>query len=445
LQLVNDILDLSKVEAGKMEFWPEALDVERIVGEVVTMLRGIAQSQQLRVVMEVDPSVEDIVLDPARLKQVLYNYLSNALKFTDKGGGVTVRVQPETAASFRLEVEDTGPGIRAEDMGRLFVEFQQLDAGLTKKHAGTGLGLSLTKRIVEAQGGSVGVHSVVGRGSIFYAVLPRRHGSPSLTPASAAPPPPGACAPSVLVIENDDDHRTLLAGALRRAGYTVELATTGSEGLTKFRSAVFDAVTLNLLLPDMSGLDVIYEMRQHPVGGEVPVVIVTAVTGESELIGLTVRDVLRKPIDAVSVLSSLVRAGVVSKRPGDVLIVVDDDERTLKLLEVTLTGLGYTVHPKLDGVSALRAAATVRASAVILDLLMPDMNGFEFLECFRRQAQNRDVPVIVWTAKDLTAAERERLREHAAAVHSKARGGMAGVVRELEHVLRPIAVAQADR
>ncbi|MGA3122463.1 MAG: response regulator [Polyangiaceae bacterium] len=208
-----------------------------------------------------------------------------------------VRVQPETAASFRLEVEDTGPGIRAEDMGRLFVEFQQLDAGLTKKHAGTGLGLSLTKRIV--------------------------------------------------------------AGALRRAGYTVELATTGSEGLTKFRSAVFDAVTLNLLLPDMSGLDVIYEMRQHPVGGEVPVVIVTAVTGESELIGLTVRDVLRKPIDAVSVLSSLVRAGVVSKRPGDVLIVVDDDERTLKLLEVTLTGLGYTVHPKLDGVSALRAAATV--------------------------------------------------------------------------------------
>src|SRR2546425_796816 len=174
LRLINDVLDLAKVESGKLDFRPESIDLAQVTGEVGAILRTTASEEQVRVEMAIDPAIGRVVLDPARLKQVLYNYLSNALKFTPAGGVVTVRAVPEGADFFRIEVHDTGDGIQPEELPRLFVEFQQLDAGAAKKHAGTGLGLALTKRIVEAQGGTVGVRSTPGAGSVFHAVLPRR-------------------------------------------------------------------------------------------------------------------------------------------------------------------------------------------------------------------------------------------------------------------------------
>src|SRR3989441_883717 len=174
LRLINDVLDLAKVESGKLDFRPESIDRAQVTGEVGAILRTTASEKQVRVEMAIDPAIGRVVLDPARLKQVLYNYLSNALKFTPAGGVVTVRAVPEGADFFRIEVHDTGDGIQPEELPRLFVEFQQLDAGAAKKHAGTGLGLALTKRIVEAQGGTVGVRSTPGAGSVFHAVLPRR-------------------------------------------------------------------------------------------------------------------------------------------------------------------------------------------------------------------------------------------------------------------------------
>ena len=173
LQLINDILDLSKVEAGRMEFTPEPVELESIIGETRAVLQALSASKRLAVEVEVSPAVERLIIDPAKLKQVLYNYLSNAIKFTPEAGRITVRALAEEDDSFRLEVEDTGIGIREEEIGKLFVEFQQLEAGTTKKHQGTGLGLALTKKIVEAQGGRVGVKSTPDEGSVFYAVLPR--------------------------------------------------------------------------------------------------------------------------------------------------------------------------------------------------------------------------------------------------------------------------------
>ena len=174
LQLINDVLDLAKVESGKMEFRPEAVDVGKVAGEVRDILRSLAGSKRIPVELLVAPGLGTVVIDAGKLKQVLYNYLSNTLKFTDEGGRVTVRVGPEGDDRFRLEVEDSGIGIEPEDLGRLFVEFHQLDASSSKKYAGTGLGLALTRRIVEAQGGQVGATSAPGRGSTFFAVLPRR-------------------------------------------------------------------------------------------------------------------------------------------------------------------------------------------------------------------------------------------------------------------------------
>jgi PAS domain S-box-containing protein len=173
LQLINDVLDLAKVEAGKIEIRPEPIDPARIVFEVRDILRGLAGERRTKVEVEVDPSLTDLVLDPPKLKQVLYNYLSNAIKFTPEGGRVRVIMVPEGPARVRIEVEDTGIGVRQEDLHRLFVEFQQLDAGTAKKYPGTGLGLAVTKRVVEAQGGTVEVRSELGRGSTFAAILPR--------------------------------------------------------------------------------------------------------------------------------------------------------------------------------------------------------------------------------------------------------------------------------
>jgi PAS domain S-box-containing protein len=178
LQLINDVLDLAKVESGKMEFRPEPVDMTTLVSEVRDVLRGLAATKRLHVQSAVDAALGPVTADPARLKQVLYNYLSNAIKFTPEGGTITIRVAPEGSDFFRLEVEDTGVGIAPQDLSRLFVEFQQLDAGTAKQYPGTGLGLALTKRIVEAHGGTVEVRSTLGQGSVFAAVIPRQPRSP---------------------------------------------------------------------------------------------------------------------------------------------------------------------------------------------------------------------------------------------------------------------------
>ena len=276
LQLVNDILDLSKVEAGKMEFRPEAVDIAQVIGEVAGMLRSTAASKRIEIERHVDEDVTDVVLDPARFKQVLYNYLSNALKFTSEGGKVIVRMRLEGDDQLRLEVEDNGIGISADDLPRLFIEFQQLDAALTKKHPGTGLGLALTKRIVDAQGGSVGVRSVAGQGSVFHAVFPRQR--PLLGDLQSSPPRLGAAsaAPAVLVIDGNPHDQNLVAGALSSVGYVVEAAASGNQALAAFNAGSFDAITLDLILPDMSGLDVLRRLRGSPRNPGVPIIIWTA-------------------------------------------------------------------------------------------------------------------------------------------------------------------------
>jgi signal transduction histidine kinase len=173
LQLINDVLDLAKVEAGKMEFHPESIDLPQLVGEVRDILRAVAAGKQIQIATEIDPACRELTLDPAKLKQVLYNYLSNALKFTHEHGHVVIRIRAEDVDHVRIEVEDSGIGIQPADLKMLFTEFRQLDASAAKRYQGTGLGLALTKRIVEAQGGRVGVISAPGQGSAFFAVLPR--------------------------------------------------------------------------------------------------------------------------------------------------------------------------------------------------------------------------------------------------------------------------------
>jgi signal transduction histidine kinase/CheY-like chemotaxis protein len=315
LALINDVLDLARVEAGKMEFRPEPVDAGRLAREVMDIVRGVAAQKRIRLIAEVEPSLGSIVTDPGKLKQVLYNYLSNALKFTPDEGRVVVRFRGEDADCFRLEVEDTGIGIRREDLGRLFTEFQQLDASTAKKHAGTGLGLVLTKRIVEAQLGRVGVRSEPGQGSLFFAVLPRTgraEEEPRQQPASSR-----AESALVLVVEDEAKQRAWLGRALTEAGYSIDVAATGAEALKRCRERAYDAIMLDLLLPDMTGWDLLRAIRGGGPSHETPVIVLTVVA-EKTGPGLAVQDFLIKPVQPGDLLASLARVGVTpDRRPSD--------------------------------------------------------------------------------------------------------------------------------
>jgi signal transduction histidine kinase len=215
LQLINDVLDLSKVEAGKMELKPEPVHLTIIIGEVRQILQTLAAHKRLTVETETAPAVDQVIIDPGKFKQVLYNYLSNAIKFTPERGQIKIRTLADKTDFFRLEVQDTGIGIAPHQMDKLFTEFQQLDAGASKRHQGTGLGLALTKKIVEAQGGHVGVRSTPGQGNVFYAVLPKITAAKTETSVERHMiASPGSGRPNILVMEDNEKDRQWIAKIL---------------------------------------------------------------------------------------------------------------------------------------------------------------------------------------------------------------------------------------
>jgi PAS domain S-box-containing protein len=434
LQLINDVLDLSKVEAGKMEFNPQALNLQLVVEEVREIVRTLAASKRIEMRSEIDPALSAIDADPRSVKQILYNYLSNALKFTPEGGRVTIRGKAEDADHFRLEVEDNGIGINTDDRDRLFVEFQQLDSSAGKKYSGTGLGLALTKKIVEAQGGRVGVNSTPGKGSIFYAVLPRviRASGQILEQKESIKIARGA--PIVLVVEDDADDRVWIATAINKAGYAVESVATGAEALIRCREQHFDAITLDMMLPDMSGRAVLEKLRQRGLNQETPVVVVTVLAQKGIVAGYQVVDILAKPVSEGEIVKALERCGITPNSRRSVL-VIDDDASALKVADQVLRQLGFRPVCRQDAASALKAASTERLAAVILDLMMPEMNGFEFLKRFRKSRSGRRTPVIVWTGKDLSESERAELRSSVNSI-AKKDSQATQLIHELNAILR---------
>ncbi|HEY4058864.1 MAG TPA: response regulator [Kofleriaceae bacterium] len=431
LQLINDVLDLSKVEAGKLEFRPEATKLTSLVNEVLGVLKSVGAKHHVTVATEIASEIDEVTLDPARLKQVLYNYLSNAIKFSPMRSTVTVRALAE-GENVRIEIEDRGPGIKPDDLPRLFADFQQLADG-ARKSGGTGLGLALTKRLVEAQGGSVGVRSTVGQGSVFFAVLPRRAtGAVVAPPTVLVAPRPGA--PTVLVVEDEPIDRQRLVEVLLGAGYSVEAVGTGAEALARCKERTYDAITLDLFLPDMPGLEVLDAVRKGR-NDKCPVIVVTVVAEPGAVAGFAIHDVLAKPLDDSALLSSLQRANVMPHGEHSIVLVIDDDPAALRVMAATLAQLGYLAVCETDPVRGLRAATEEPPGAIVLDLVMPNMTGFEFLAAYRTQPSERQAPVIVWTSKDLDSNEMAILRRSAHAVVSKGKTSAARVVEELAVVL----------
>ncbi len=443
LQLINDVLDLSKVESGKFEFKPEPVDLARLVKEVCDVMRNALERKRLDLEVDIDPAVGPLFLDGGRLKQALYNYLSNAVKFTPEGGRVAVRARPEGPRHFRLEVRDSGIGIEPADLPRLFVEFQQLDAGLSRQHQGTGLGLALTRRLVEAQGGSVGVESTPGQGSVFHLVLQRD--MPAHRPIGARPgdTAAGPLHRRWLLIEDQGHGQAETVQALTLAGFDVDTALTGEQALRRTTATAYDAILLDLVLPDQSGLEVLSHIRQsRGPSRQAPVVTLSMPFGEGEPpAAFVIADVLSKPLKSDEVVLAMDRCHLLD-RPEARVMVIDDDPVALDLMRATLQALGVGAAICLiDARRALDELDLHQPDVLILDLMMPGFDGFAVMDALSRMPHWQHLPVFVWTSLLLTDEEHAALARSAKAVLNKGGGELQEVLARLQGWRPPVAMS----
>ncbi len=440
LQLINDILDLSKVEAGKLEFHPVDIDLAKTVAEVCEIVRTAAARKRIGLTIEVADGLGPVRLDPARLKQVLYNFLSNAIKFTPEEGRVTIRATAEGADRIRLAVEDTGIGIEAADLDRLFREFQQLRQGPDKRHPGTGLGLALTKRLVEGQGGEVGVDSRPGQGSTFFAVLPSRHEAPpapEAEPAQGAPPeedagesPLSRDQAHILVIEDDPKERAWLRRVLGEAGFAVSTAATGEEAIRTVRAQPFDAITLDLHLGETSGREVLEAVRASDENRQVPVIVVSALADPHLSVGRRIDDFLPKSAAPKEVVAALERAGVAPGAAAPVL-VVDGDGDAAQRLAAALEIRGIRSVTATSETLARKVIRERAPAAIVLDPAPQGTGGPELLRDLRRTTAGARTPVVVWSSGRIPPGAQARLQASAQAMVRKGAGAGAALLQEI--------------
>lgn len=418
LGIINDILDLSKVEAGKLELSLEETDLPALVREVESTIRPLAQANRNELVIDLPPDLGHAYTDVTRVRQVLYNLLSNGCKFTEDGAvTLTVRrLRKATGEAIRFQVEDTGIGIDEQHMARLFTPFTQADASTTRRYGGTGLGLSISVRLAEMLGGHLRAQSKPGEGSTFTFELPAE---PAPRARSSFPPAPGGdpARPLVLVVDDDASAQDLLARMLEKDGYRVLCAGTGAEALALARAHRPQAITLDVIMPSMDGWAVLGELKADPVLREVPVVLVTMVHERQLAYSLGAADFLNKPVDRSLLLRVLDRYRC--DTPPCSVLVVDDDPAMRALSRRALEKDGWRVVEAADGQAAIEHMRQRRPGVVLLDLMMPRLDGFGVLGAMRADPLLREVPVLIVTAADLSEGERAQLAERAAHVMRK--------------------------
>lgn len=441
LSLINDVLDLSKVESGKMDLYLEDFDVRETIDEVASTVQSLVAKNNNRLVLELEPDLGDMHADLTKVRQILMNLLSNASKFTHEGS-ITIDVSSKGEAPARhilIKVRDTGIGIPADKLEHVFEEFAQADDSTTRNYGGTGLGLALVRSFVEMMGGHISVESVVGEGSTFTVDLPARVVRPGRIgaeipePASAGiEPDDNGQGPLVLVIDDDPHARDLLKRNLEAQGRRVLLASGGQQGIELARARQPAIITLDVMMPGMDGWMVLGQLKKDPATRDIPVVMVSMVAeaGIGSSLGAVAH--LRKPVDR----DHLRRVINAYCRPESRVLVIDDDRSAREVVRRTLTESGYRVIEASNGQVGLDMIEAEGADLVLLDLMMPVMDGFEFLARLRQDARYTEVPVVVVTAKDLTAEDRKRLTEgHAAAVLAKDGDSVGSVMDQIESLV----------
>jgi adenylate cyclase len=411
LDLINQVLDLSKIEAGKLELNPETIKIAGLIEEVAGTVRPLAETNKNRLTIVCPNDIAPIHVDALRLRQILLNLLSNACKFT-KDGEVALRVAPTSVDERRwldFIVSDSGIGMTPAQLEKLFEDFTQADQTTARRYGGTGLGLAITRRLCRMMGGDVTVTSEAGKGSTFVVHLPAGGEEPTSdadekTDITLDRQAIGDC---ILVIDDDATARELIANHLREEGFSVVTASGGREGLKLAEELHPVAITLDVIMPDIDGWTVMAALRGNPALADIPVVMATITDQQRKGMTLGAAGYLTKPIDR-SQLISLLQPFQARARPTRILMVEDDSAQRDSIRSL-LEPQHWIIAEADNGRVALEGLAAEIPDIILLDLMMPEMDGFQLLTALRGNPQWREIPVIVITALDLTAADRERL------------------------------------
>ncbi len=410
LGLINNILDLSKIEAGKMDLHLETFDLGETVHEVATTVQPLLQKRHNTLEVHVAPEVGQMHADQTKVRQILFNLVSNASKFTENGNIrlEAARIVEGERDGVQIQVSDPGIGMTAEHLAKLFQPFTQADSSTTRKYGGTGLGLTIVRRFCEMMGGHIGVASEPGKGTRFTLWLPAEVTPPPPEPEpESAPPPHGTSGPVVLVIDDDPASRDLLSRVLTREGFRVRTAADGRAGLDAATAEPPDVIVLDVLMPRMDGWAVLAALKVNPLLAGIPVVLHTMVDDKSMGYALGASDYLTKPVERDRLIGVLNRFR--GRGAGGPVLIVEDDPATREAVRRALEAEGWPIAEAENGRAGLARMAETKPAAVLLDLMMPEMDGFDFLDAMRKRADWSDIPVIVLTAKDLTPEDRGRL------------------------------------
>ena len=452
LSLINDILDLSKVEAGHMELEPDAFSLPEALQNGLTMLKERASRHGIELSLELDPRLSVVEADERKVKQVVFNLLSNAVKFTPDGGQVTLAARLDEA-EVQISVRDTGIGITPEDQARIFEEFQQARHQPMKTREGTGLGLTLSKRFVELHGGRIWVESEPGVGSTFSFTLPikvgaaallagdddQANGNGSADVALLVPAPSGVSGngATILLVEDDPSAVALLSVYLESAGFQVMVAGDGEQALQMARILHPDGITLDIFLPKLDGWDFLARLKADPDLADIPVVIVSMLDQRGKGFALGAAEYLVKPVDRDLMLATLQR--LMAKAPAKVLSI-DDDPMATNLVEAVLRPEGFTILKATNGEEGVALARQERPALVILDLVMPDMDGFTVVERLRADPATAAIPIVILTSKTMTTDDKARLNGHISYLAEKGQFSPAAFVDLVRRFCKPAPV-----
>ena len=467
LSLINDILDLSKVEAGKMQLDLEPVAVAAALGNSLSIIREKAAARRINLQMNVTADVGEIEADARKVKQIVYNLLSNAVKFTSDGGKVTLhadrvareavgvlsgewigRTFPLAESDFteflEISVTDNGIGISPDGLEHLFQPFSQIDSGLGRKFEGTGLGLAMVKLLAELHGGIVAVQSAVDEGSRFTVWLPNRTATApvAIMPTPAGMEAIGLSSRAALVVEDDEQSAELIRVQLEAEGFTVVLAHSAEAALILAQQQTFSLITLDVLLPNMDGWEFLSQIKALPTLERIPVVIISMFADRNKGFALGAASVVQKPVSRETFFATLGELGLLERSPTQALsvLVVDDDPNAVELIAVRLEGVATRVTRAFGGRDAIAAVQAERPDLIVLDLMMPEVNGFEVIDALNADPALADIPVIVVTAKRITVMDRERLRRSVTAIMEKGQFNREHLTREVRRAMsgRPV-------
>lgn len=444
LQLINDILDLSKIEAGRLELHREDFLAANAAAEVLSIVKALAGTKQIALIEDLDTSLW-VNADRVRFKQILYNLLSNAVKFTPEQGAITIESKTG-GVSVVISVADSGVGIQEADREVIFEEFRQVGEATHGVKEGTGLGLAITKRIVEQHGGKIWLESELGKGSRFTFTIPK--GNPSYAKEEKTIPsakaPPGRLKPLILIADDEAPSRELLINYLESAGYETTTACSSAETLEKARELGPNAVTLDMIMPTKSGWETLRDLKDDSATSHIPVISVTIVDQKGVGLALGADEYLVKPVSKEDLLKAIRRHLSNGKNGASTVLIVEDDPSTRYLLGEMVQSAGYRPLLAASGDEALDLIEIESTSAILLDLIMPKMDGFEFIRKIKALPARCSIPILVLTGKDLTGQEREILARETTASFQKGMNWRDDLLAQIQRVttIRQVATME---